>query len=103
MKKMIFVIPLLMLAIPVIGETQTTYTKDIRLLMEARCSNCHGSNAPLVGEFKKDREKYTKEKKGPRMDSYAHLVEFVKGNDAGAIMRRLGDGKKKEDKKPGHM
>ena len=103
MKKMIFVIPLLMLAIPVIGETQTTYTKDIRLLMEARCSNCHGSNAPLVGEFKKDREKYTKGQKGPRMDSYALLVEFVKGTDAGAIMRRLDDGKSKEDKKPGNM
>jgi len=103
MKNLIFVIPLLMLAIPVIAETQTTYTKDIRLLMEARCSNCHGSNAPLVGEFKKDREKYTKEKKGPRMESYALLVEFVKGTDAGAIMRRLDDGKSKEDKKPGNM
>ena len=103
MKKFIFVIPLLMLAIPVIAETQTTYTKDIRPLFEARCSNCHGSNAPLVEEFKKDREKYTKEKKGPRMDSYALLVEFVKGNDAGAIMRRLDDGKSKEDKKPGNM
>ena len=103
MKKLIFVIPLLMLTIPVIGETQTTYTKDIRPLFEARCSNCHGSNAPLVGEFKKDREKYTKIMKGPRMDSYALLVEFVKGNEAGAIMRRLDDGKSKDDKKSGNM
>jgi hypothetical protein len=71
--------------------------------MEAKCSKCHGAESPLVDQFKKEKEKFTKEGKGPRMDSYALLIEFVKGKDAGAIMRRLDDGKSKEDKKPGNM
>jgi len=57
----------------------------------------------LVDEFKKEREKYTKDNKGPRMNSYTLLLEFVKGKDAGAVMRRLDDGKSKEDKKSGNM
>jgi len=30
------------------------------------------------------------------MDSYTLLLEFVKGKDAGAIMRRLDDGRTRE-------
>ena len=37
------------------------------------------------------------------MDSYPLLLEFVKGKDAGAIMRRLDDGKNTKDGKPGNM
>ena len=64
---------------------------------------CHGPASPLVDEFKKEKERHTKENKGPRMDSYSLLLEFVKGKDAGAIMRRLDDGKSKTDGKPGNM
>jgi hypothetical protein len=103
MKKYLIIITLWMLFIPAISMAQVTYQKEIQSLVEARCSNCHGSQAPLVDEFKKDKERFTKEKKGPRMDSYALLLEFVKGKDAGAMMRRLDDGKSKEDKKPGNM
>ena len=103
MKKFLIIITLWMLFIPVISIAQVTYQKEVRSLMEARCSTCHGSQAPLVDEFKKDKERYTKEKKGPRMESYSLLLEFVKGKDAGAIMRRLDDGTSKEDKKAGNM
>ena len=103
MKKYLVIITLWMLFIPAISMAQVTYQKDIRSIVEARCSKCHGPQAPLVDEFKKDKEKFIKEKKGPRMDSYPLLLEFVKGKDAGAIMRRLDDGKSKEDKKPGNM
>jgi len=37
------------------------------------------------------------------MDSYSLLLEFVKGKDAGAIMRRLDDGKNTKDGKPANM
>lgn len=103
MKKYFIIIPLWMLFVPAISMAQVTYQKEIRSLMEAKCSKCHGPQAPLIDEFKKDKEKFTKENIGPRMDSYALLLEFVKGKDAGAMMRRLDDGKSKEDKKPGNM
>lgn len=103
MKKFLIALTLGMIFIPVLSAAQVTYQKDIAPVMEARCSNCHGPQAPLVDEFKKNKEKYIKENKGPRMDSYEHLLEFVKGKDAGAIMRRLDDGTSKDDKKPGNM
>jgi hypothetical protein len=103
MKKLCYIILLLSLFLPGIVLAQVTYQKDIRPLFDAKCSMCHGPDSPLVGEFKKDKEKYQKEEKGPRMDRYSLLVEFVKGSDTGAIMRRLDDGKSKADGKPGNM
>ena len=41
--------------------------------------------------------------KGPRLDTYPHLLVVVKGSDAGALMRRLDDGKNTKDGKPGNM
>jgi hypothetical protein len=103
MKKYLIVLPLAMFFIPVLSAAQVTYQKDIRPIMEARCSMCHGYQSPLIDEFKKDKDKFVKQNKGPRMDSYELLLEFVKGKDAGAMMRRLDDGISKEDKKPGNM
>ena len=103
MKKLLLVVPLVTLLIPTIANAQMTYQEDIRPIFEARCSMCHGPESPLVDEFKKEREKYTKDNKGPRMNSYTLLLEFVKGKDAGAIMRRLDDGKSKKEKTPGNM
>jgi hypothetical protein len=103
MKKCLALITLWMLLVPALSMAQVTYQKEIRPLVEVRCSTCHGPQAPLVDEFKKDKDKFVKQNQGPRMDSYSLLLEFVKGKDAGAIMRRLDDGKSKEDKKPGNM
>lgn len=89
--------------VPAIVRGEVTYQKEIRPLFEAKCSSCHGADAPLLDEFKKNKETFTKVQKGPRMDSYRLLIEFVKGADAGALMRRLDDGRSKGDKKPGNM
>jgi hypothetical protein len=103
MKKLFLIIPLVILFLPAVIRAQVTYQKDIRPLFDSKCSMCHGSESPLVDDFKKEKEKFAKENKGPRMDSYPLLLEFVKGKDAGAIMRRLDDGKNTKDGKPGNM
>lgn len=103
MKKLFFIIPLVVFFVPAVVRAQVTYQKEIRPLFDSKCSMCHGPESPLVDDFKKEKEKYTKENKGPRMDSYSLLLEFVKGKDTGAIMRRLDDGKNTKDGKPGNM
>lgn len=80
-----------------------TYENTIRHLVESRCSECHGSNAPTMAEFKKDEAAYKAKELGPRMDTYENLMVFVNGADTGAIMRRLDDGASKADGKPGNM
>lgn len=82
-----------------------TYRKDIKPLWDKQCSTCHGSDAPYLGEFKTDKEKFKAMMKGPRMDSYADLIFFIGWPDTGAIMRRLDDGSSQYAKggKPGNM
>lgn len=86
------------------ADKQTvTYESNIKKIVAQKCATCHGSDAPSLEEFNKDKDGWKKKMKGPRMDSYANLVTFVKGSDAGAIMRRLDDGKNSKDGKPGNM
>ena len=93
-----------MALVPATGFAQkATYAKDIEPLWKTRCIGCHGPASPLIEEFDKNKEKFAKEMKGPRMNSYKLMVEFVNGGDAGAIMRRLDDGKSTKDGKPGNM
>lgn len=80
-----------------------TYRKDIRPLWEKQCMACHDGSSPSLAEFDENRDKYKALSRGPRMDSYAHLVGFVGWPDSGAIMRRLDDGKNTPDGKPGNM
>jgi mono/diheme cytochrome c family protein len=80
-----------------------TYEKDIKKIINERCSKCHGSDSPTMEEFDKDKEGWKKKMKGPRLDTYYHLMIVIKGEDAGALMRRLDDGKNKPDGKPGNM
>lgn len=80
-----------------------TYRKDIRPLWEQQCMACHGESSPSLAEFDENKDKYKKLMRGPRMDSYAHLVAFVGWPDTGALMRRLDDGKHTKDGKPGNM
>jgi hypothetical protein len=81
---------------------ETTYTKDIKPLWEAKCAGCHGAASPYLGDFEKEPKKFAAAMKGPRMDSYADMVFFVGWPDTGAIMRRLDDGKSAGGK-PGNM
>lgn len=80
-----------------------TYRKHIQPLWQAKCSACHGVNAPYAGDFGEDKEKYKKMQQGPRMDTYADLIFFVGWPDTGALMRRLDDGNNTKDGKPGNM
>jgi len=80
-----------------------TYEKDIKKIISERCILCHGSDSPTMEEFDKDKEGYKKKMKGPRYDTYQNLLVVVKGTDAGALMRRLDDGKNTKDGKPGNM
>lgn len=83
--------------------TKITYENTIRQLVDKRCSECHGSDAPSMEDFKKDQEGFKTKKLGPRMDTYENLMVMVNGSDTGAIMRRLDDGANTKDGKPGNM
>jgi len=80
-----------------------TYRKDIRPLWEQKCSGCHGSSAPYLGDFEENKKKFEAQFKGPRMDTYADLIFFIGWPDTGALMRRLDDGKSTPSGKPGNM
>ncbi len=82
----------------------TTYRKDIRPLVEAKCAACHGAGAPTLAEFLLDQKKYAAAMKGPRVDTYADLLMLVGWTDTGALMRRLDDGTSAlAGGKPGNM
>lgn len=84
------------------GEV-VTYEKDIKGIIAKQCNFCHGPNSPTMEEFDRDKEGYKKKMKGPRLDTYGNLMVMVKGSDAGALMRRLDDGKHTKDGNPGNM
>ena len=90
-------------SVPVFAAEGVTYEKDIKGIIAKQCLICHGSDAPAMEEFKKDEAGYKKKMKGPRYDTYGNLLVVVKGSDAGALMRRLDDGKNTKDGKPGNM
>jgi hypothetical protein len=87
----------------VAGEGKLTYEKDVKPIISQGCLSCHGSDAPTIGEFDKNKEGFKQKNKGPRMDTYENLMIFVNGKDAGALMRRLDDGKNTKEGKPGNM
>jgi hypothetical protein len=86
------------------GEKEgVTYEKDVKSIISKRCLSCHGSGAPTIEEFNKNKEGFKQKNKGPRMDTYENLMIFVNGKDTGALMRRLDDGKNTKDGKTGNM
>ena len=82
---------------------KVTYENTVKGVLSQSCLACHGSNSPSLTDFKKDEDKYKGLMKGPRFDNYAELKVLVNGDDAGAFMRRLDDGKNTKDGKPGNM
>lgn len=86
-----------------VAEEKVTYEKDIKKIITEKCISCHGSDAPTLDEFKKDKEGFTKKMKGPKLDTYKNVMIMVNGDDAGAVMRRLDGGKNTKDGKPGNM
>ena len=82
---------------------EVRYTTHIKQIFDQKCGACHGSDAPEYADFKKEKEKYSAQFKGPKMAGYANLVHFTGWPDTGALMRRLDDGANTKDKKPGNM
>jgi hypothetical protein len=93
----------MVIAVSVSAGEAVTYEKDIKGIVAKQCIFCHGKDAPTMEEFDKDKEGYKKKMKGPKLDTYGSLMAVVKGSDAGALMRRLDDGKNTKDGKPGNM
>ena len=82
----------------------TTYRKDVKPLVDAKCAACHGAGSPSLAEFLLEEKKYAAAMKGPRLDTYADLLMLIGWTDTGAIMRRLDDGKNPlAGGKPGNM
>jgi cytochrome c5 len=93
-----------MAALPGAASAQSvTYENTVKKIVTERCAACHINGAPSMAEFQKDKEGWTKKFKGPKMGDYASLMVMVNGTDAGALMRRLDDGKNTKDGKPGNM
>lgn len=104
MSKMIIAVFVIMVtSVPLFAGEVVTYEKDIKGIIAKQCLSCHGSESPSMEEFERDKEGYKKKMKGPRYNTYANLLVVVKGSDAGALMRRLDDGKNTKDGKPGNM
>ena len=82
---------------------EITYTSNIVPVFNEKCAKCHGSKSPVHMEFIKDTNKYKKKMKGPRMDSYTHMVSFIIWPDTGSLMRALDDGKNTGAGNPGKM
>lgn len=90
-------------AVPVFAGEAVTYEKDIKGIIARQCILCHDAKSPAMEEFARDKAGFTMKMKGPRLDTYENLMVMVKGSDAGALMRRLDDGKNTKDGKHGNM
>jgi mono/diheme cytochrome c family protein len=80
-----------------------TYENTVKKIFAERCAACHISGAPSMSEFQNNKEAWTKKFKGPSLADYKSVMVMVNGSDAGALMRRLDDGKNTKDGKPGNM
>lgn len=103
MKKTLMLVLLLVLNAAAVSAADITWSQQIKPLVDARCTACHGAESPEYPAFKKEKEPLVAKGIGPRMDTYAHLIYYTGWPDTGALMRRLDDGAGKDDKKPGNM
>lgn len=87
----------------IVFAEEVRYLTHIKPIMDSKCIKCHGADTPEYDAFKAEKDKWLSMKKGPRMDTYSHLIFYVGWRDTGAIMRRLDDGKGTNDGRPGNM
>ena len=93
------------IALPAMAA-DVSYRADVAPLLKAQCAECHfaAAGAPTLQEFDLAKEKFTKDKTGPRLDTYETLVSLIAYPDSGAFMRRLDDGTSQyAGGKPGNM
>ena len=77
-----------------------TWRKDVEPIIAKQCGACHGPKQPEFAEWMVLREK--DKSLAPRMDTYAHFMNYVVWPATGAMMRRLDDGTAAGGK-PGNM
>ncbi len=80
---------------------EVTWRKDVQPIVAKRCAGCHGAAQPEYAEWNVQRE--ANKSLAPRMDTYAHFMNYVVWPATGAAMRRLDDGKGAPGAKPGNM
>lgn len=103
MRNVVLMLAVLVVLSGTVEAQERTWRKDVEPIVQANCSGCHGSNAPVFEEWDLDRDKWTKQNIGPRMDTYAYFMRHVVWPATGSIMRRLDDGTSAPDRKPGNM
>jgi len=91
----------LVVSAPFSFSEEVTYRQHIKPLFDAKCRSCHGPDSPEYQAFKEEKDKWVSKGKGPRMDTYSHLIFYTAWPDTGALMRRLDDGRIAE--KQGNM
>ncbi len=99
----VFVIAVFFSVVTVFGDEEVRFTTHIKPLFDRYCINCHGADSPEYPAFKQNKKEYLTIMKGPRMDTYAHMIYFVGWPDTGALMRHLDDGMNSKDGKPADM
>jgi hypothetical protein len=82
------------------GAQDVTWRTDVQPIVAAKCAGCHGASQPEFAEWMVRREK--DKNLAPRMDTYAHFMNYVVWPATGAMMRRVDDGKAAGGK-PGNM
>lgn len=80
-----------------------SFQKTIAPIFRNNCAECHGHDAPTLSEYQRAKEKFKKEKLGPRMNTLAEIKVFVNGSEAGVLLQRIDDGSHHAEKKPGNM
>lgn len=103
MKPLILSFAIVLAAVAGASAADVTWSQQIKPIVDARCTSCHGADAPEYPAFKKAKEGWLAKGIGPRMDTYSHLIYYTGWPDTGALMRRLDDGASRDDKKPGNM
>lgn len=88
-----FVFAIIFLSTSLSFSDEVTYRKHIKPLFDSKCLSCHGPDTPEYYGFKEEKDKWISMGKGPRMDTYSHLIFYTAWPDTGALMRRLDDGK----------
>ena len=100
--KFLCIIAMSLVITPSLAEP-VSFQKTIAPIFRNNCAECHGLDAPTLSEYQQAKEKYKKEKLGPKMNTLAEIKTFVTGSEAGVLMQRIDDGSRLPDKKPGNM
>ncbi len=103
MLKLAVAVAALMAMVAPADAQDLSWRNDVQPIVQARCAACHGASAPVYEDWNLDRDKWTKQKVGPRMDTYFTFMRHVVWPATGSVMRRLDDGKTDPGGKPGNM